>query len=81
MSTRVRMPGADNKYRIYTKGAAEMVLKLCNRRLKPDGTTEPIIDVTNELRVIQGFAREALRTICLAYKVLPLTLYPLPLSV
>lgn len=65
----------DNEYRydkrLHVKGAAEIVLNCCSHYLDKDGTRK---ELTNDLKddiitnVIEMFAREALRTICLAYK-------------
>lgn len=65
----------DNEYdydkRLHQKGAAEIVLKGCSHYLNQDG--ERIVmsdDMRNQIndQIIPGFAEQALRTICLAYK-------------
>ena len=65
----------DNEYkydkRLHVKGAAEMVLATCSHYLDEEGnrkelTTEMKDHITNN--VIENFAKDALRTICLAYK-------------
>ena len=58
----------NGKYRVFCKGAAEMVLGLCTKRIKADGSTEMLNDKSAENQMIEGMAREALRTIVLAYK-------------
>lgn len=59
-------------YRVYVKGASEIVLKYCSHvisipscELKPNDPTT-IVDYTNN--VINRYAEQALRTICLAYR-------------
>uniref|UniRef100_A0A8C4YEJ0 Calcium-transporting ATPase n=1 Tax=Gopherus evgoodei TaxID=1825980 RepID=A0A8C4YEJ0_9SAUR len=69
MSTVVKMP--DGSFRMYSKGASEIVLKKCSR----------IINATGEIRVfrprdrdemvkkvIEPMACDGLRTICIAYR-------------
>lgn len=56
--------------RAYCKGASEIVLKMCNRTI--DATGNPV-DLSSEqvnhvATIINGFASEALRTLCLAYR-------------
>eukprot|EP00960_Hanusia_phi_P000098 2818-Hanusia_phi.AAC.5 len=68
MSTRVKIgPG---KYRVFCKGAAEMVVELCTNKYNMDGSVEPMSDKARKEveAVINQFADEALRTICLAVK-------------
>eukprot|EP00922_Rhytidocystis_sp_ex-Travisia-forbesii_P001202 GHVS01001690.1.p1 GENE.GHVS01001690.1~~GHVS01001690.1.p1 ORF type:complete len:1084 (-),score=158.98 GHVS01001690.1:635-3787(-) len=68
MSTIVRL---DGKYRVFVKGAAERVLRLCTHRLDAMGNIkrlEPIEMHRIETNVINQLAVQALRTICLAYK-------------
>lgn len=65
----------DNEYRydkrLHVKGAAEIVLGTCSHYIAADGSRK---ELTNEMKddiitnVIETFARDALRTICLAYK-------------
>ena len=59
---------ANGKYRVYCKGAAEMVLAICTARLNEQGGVEPMTDKKDEEKLIRELATEALRTICLAYK-------------
>lgn len=66
MSTRVQLK--NGKYRVFCKGAAEMVLGLCTKRIKADGSTEILSNKSAENQMIESMAREALRTIVLAYK-------------
>lgn len=64
----------DNEYgytkRVHMKGASEIVLGNCTKWINQDGQT---IELKDEMKqhlhkVIEGFAKNALRTICLAYK-------------
>ncbi len=63
--------GSDYKRRIHMKGAAEMVLKRCNRFIDAQGK---IVDMDAqkakdmEENIINNYAKRALRTICIAYK-------------
>lgn len=68
MSTRVMLP--NGKYRIFCKGAAEMVVDLCTKKVTAHGEVEALTTATKAdiMKVISGFADEALRTICIAYK-------------
>jgi Ca2+-transporting ATPase len=68
MSTVLRFEN-ENEFRIFTKGAAEIVYALCNRQIKPDGT---IVEITNEMRAkteetIKKMASNGLRTLCIAF--------------
>ncbi|KAJ8302063.1 hypothetical protein KUTeg_021050 [Tegillarca granosa] len=61
----------DNGYRLYTKGASEMVLKKCDYILDCQGkakkfTVEDQENIVNT--VIEPMAKDGLRTICVAYK-------------
>lgn len=66
---------SDNEYgydkRLHTKGAAEIVLKTCSHFINEDGRVELLTDDMKSFiisSVIEEFAKNALRTICLAYK-------------
>ncbi|KAK9741969.1 hypothetical protein RND81_03G140300 [Saponaria officinalis] len=68
MSVLVALPSG--KLRAFCKGASEIVLAMCDKVLDPNG--EPIT-LSEESRqrvtdVINKFASEALRTLCIAYK-------------
>jgi Ca2+-transporting ATPase len=74
MSTVVRFE-RENEFRIFTKGASEIVYGLCNRQMKPDGT---IVKITENDRsrtesVINQMASQGLRTICIAFNDISLT--------
>ncbi|KAK7345023.1 hypothetical protein VNO77_15379 [Canavalia gladiata] len=68
MSVLVGLP--DGGIRAFCKGASEIVLKMCNKIIDPNGTVVDLSDeqVKNVSDVIDGFASEALRTLCLAFK-------------
>ncbi|KAL8154318.1 hypothetical protein V2J09_012078 [Rumex salicifolius] len=54
----------------FCKGASEIVLRVCDKVLSPEGEAIPLSDEhRNEVEnVINSFACDALRTLCLAYK-------------
>lgn len=57
--------------RAYVKGAAERILKLCTSIMNANEEIVPLqpqLQAELEKTVIEGMAREALRTICLAYR-------------
>ncbi|KAH7426562.1 hypothetical protein KP509_10G006300 [Ceratopteris richardii] len=60
----------EGKFRAHCKGASEIVLGLCEHVMTSDGNTKPLdIDKRNQLEdVIDNFAKDALRTLCLAFK-------------
>jgi len=68
MSTRV--PLSSGGYRYFCKGAAEMVVDICTKRMLPNGQIESLGNNERKqiVSVIALFADEALRTICIAYK-------------
>lgn len=58
-------------YRLFTKGASEIILKKCNFILDCKGKPQPfkVEDQENIVKnVIEPMAEDGLRTICLAYK-------------
>ncbi|KAJ8449825.1 hypothetical protein Cgig2_001481 [Carnegiea gigantea] len=68
MSVLVALP--EGGYRAFCKGASEIVLTMCNRMIDSNGD---YVDLSEEkveavTHVINGFASEALRTLCLAFK-------------
>ncbi|KAK7392918.1 hypothetical protein VNO78_21368 [Psophocarpus tetragonolobus] len=68
MSVLVRLP--DGGIQAFCKGASEIVLKMCDKVIDPSGT---VVDLSvekakNITDIINGFANEALRTLCLAVK-------------
>ena len=57
--------------RLHTKGAAEIVLRLCTHYINEDGDRVPLSDEIRQEIVkgtIEKYAKNALRTICLAYR-------------
>lgn len=56
--------------RIHIKGASEIVLGTCSHYLDWEGNKQPLDDQMNQLlaTTIQGYAKQALRTIAFAYK-------------
>lgn len=69
MSVLVAMPG-DGGVRGFCKGASEIILNMCDKVLNSDGESVPLSEEhrQNILDVINGFACEALRTLCTAFK-------------
>ncbi|KAI1726179.1 e1-E2 ATPase domain-containing protein [Ditylenchus destructor] len=69
MSTVIRLE--DGRYRVFSKGASEIVLKKCKWWLGKDGRVVEFDQVSRESlvkEVIEPMAADGLRTICLAYK-------------
>ncbi|KAL8254593.1 hypothetical protein R6Q59_032814 [Mikania micrantha] len=67
MSVIVALP--DGQIRAFCKGASEIVLGLCDKIIDGSGETVPLSKEKTEVitDVIEGFAKDALRTLCLAY--------------
>lgn len=72
MSTILENIETSNSYgkRLHVKGASEIVKNCCSHYLDADGKPQELTDQVNQQldTVINNFAKEALRTICLAYK-------------
>ncbi|WOH06463.1 hypothetical protein DCAR_0625891 [Daucus carota subsp. sativus] len=68
MSVLVALP--DGRTRAFCKGASEIVLGMCDKVIDYNGETVDLSEefVQNITDVINGFACDALRTICLAFK-------------
>nr|CAN61103.1 hypothetical protein VITISV_024946 [Vitis vinifera] len=68
MSVLVALP--DGRIRAFCKGASEIILSMCNKIVNYDGESIPLSEVQerNITDIINGFASEALRTLCLAFK-------------
>nr|GMD00237.1 putative calcium-transporting ATPase 11, plasma membrane-type [Ipomoea batatas] len=68
MSVLVALP--DGTIRAFCKGAAEIVLRMCDRAIDGNGEFVHLSggQVENITNVINEFASEALRTLCLAFK-------------
>ncbi|XP_014685552.1 plasma membrane calcium-transporting ATPase 4 isoform X1 [Equus asinus] len=68
MSTVVEKPGG---YRMYSKGASEIILRKCNRILDKKGEAVPFKNKDRDemvRTVIEPMASDGLRTICIAYR-------------
>mmetsp|Transcript_11369 Transcript_11369/g.19422 ORF Transcript_11369/g.19422 Transcript_11369/m.19422 type:complete len:1208 (+) Transcript_11369:235-3858(+) len=72
MGCAVRDTG-DNSVRVHWKGASEIVLGLCNRKMGQDGRVSAMSagDKQELEAMIQSMAENSLRTICFAYSSLP----------
>lgn len=72
MSTILENLQTSNSYgkRIHVKGASEIVKGCCSHYLDESGQVKELDDTVNSHMddVIHGYAKKALRTICLAYK-------------
>ncbi|KAK9291104.1 hypothetical protein L1049_009291 [Liquidambar formosana] len=68
MSVLVALP--DGGFRAFCKGAAEIILSLCDKFVDSTGKSVHLSEeqARNITDVITGFASEALRTLCLAFK-------------
>ncbi|XP_056585414.1 plasma membrane calcium-transporting ATPase 3a isoform X4 [Triplophysa dalaica] len=72
MSTVIQMP--DGSFRLYSKGASEILLKRCSFILSRDGEARAFRPRDKEemvKKVIEQMACNGLRTICVAYRDLP----------
>ena len=71
MSIVVPKTGGDGARRLYTKGASEVILALCTKFIQEDGTVTELTEekkVELENNIINSYADDGLRTLCLAYK-------------
>ncbi|XP_013202195.1 plasma membrane calcium-transporting ATPase 4 isoform X1 [Microtus ochrogaster] len=69
MSTIIRKPGGG--FRMFSKGASEIMLRKCNRILDKNSETTPFRSKDRDdmvHNVIEPMASEGLRTICIAYR-------------
>jgi len=68
MSVLIQLP--DGRLRSYCKGASEIILEQCNTVLDGEGNITRLSDTQkqNVLNIINSFASEALRTLCIAFK-------------
>ena len=69
MSTVVPLPGGG--FRLFTKGASEIVLDKCSHIVAENGRVAPLSEVDKKdivSSVVQNMASNALRTIGLAYR-------------
>ncbi|XP_043103773.1 plasma membrane calcium-transporting ATPase 3a isoform X4 [Puntigrus tetrazona] len=72
MSTVIQMP--DGSFRLYSKGASEILLKKCSFILGGDGEARAFRPRDRDemvKKVIEPMACDGLRTICIAYRELP----------
>ncbi|XP_076841463.1 plasma membrane calcium-transporting ATPase 3a isoform X2 [Brachyhypopomus gauderio] len=72
MSTVIQLP--DGGFRIYSKGASEILLKKCSSILSQEGVVCPFRPRDRDemvKKVIEPMACDGLRTICVAYRDLP----------
>ncbi|XP_067270295.1 plasma membrane calcium-transporting ATPase 3a isoform X4 [Pseudorasbora parva] len=72
MSTVIQMP--DGSFRLYSKGASEILLKKCSFILGRDGEVRAFKPRDKDemvKKVIEPMACDGLRTICIAYRELP----------
>ncbi|XP_036435527.1 LOW QUALITY PROTEIN: plasma membrane calcium-transporting ATPase 3a [Colossoma macropomum] len=72
MSTVIQLP--DRSFRIYSKGASEILLKKCSSILSRDGAARSFRPRDRDemvKKVIEPMACDGLRTICVAYRDLP----------
>uniref|UniRef100_A0AAY4DPS6 Calcium-transporting ATPase n=1 Tax=Denticeps clupeoides TaxID=299321 RepID=A0AAY4DPS6_9TELE len=77
MSTVVQLP--DGSFRLYSKGASEILLKKCSSILGASGDTRSFRPRDRDemvKKVIEPMACDGLRTICIAYRDLPSTPEP-----
>ncbi|XP_023526274.1 calcium-transporting ATPase 4, plasma membrane-type-like [Cucurbita pepo subsp. pepo] len=69
MSVLVALPNGGG-VRAFVKGASEIILGMCDKYIDSNGESIDLTDETvkNATDVINSFANEALRTLCLAFK-------------
>ncbi|CAK7339346.1 unnamed protein product [Dovyalis caffra] len=69
MSVLVSLPN-NGTFRAFCKGASEIILNMCDKVLTADGKAVPLSENQRQkiTDAINGFACEALRTLCLAFK-------------
>ncbi|PKA65931.1 Calcium-transporting ATPase 1, plasma membrane-type [Apostasia shenzhenica] len=67
MAVLLQMP--EGGYRAHCKGASEIILAACDKFIDRSGSVAPLNEMTaNKMKeIIENFASEALRTLCLAY--------------
>uniref|UniRef100_A0A668A6I4 Calcium-transporting ATPase n=1 Tax=Myripristis murdjan TaxID=586833 RepID=A0A668A6I4_9TELE len=68
------LKNADGSYRMFSKGASEILLKKCYKILTANGETKVFRPRDRDdmvKKVIESMASEGLRTICLAYRDFP----------
>jgi P-type Ca2+ transporter type 2C len=67
MSVIVNLPGG--RHRAFCKGASEIILRMCNKIVDSGGEIKPLEEskMKETLEIINSFACDALRTLCLAF--------------
>jgi len=67
------VPRDGGGYRLYTKGAQEVIFDRCTQYMLPDGTTEPLTPAESELykSAAMTYSRRGMRCLGLAYRDLP----------
>ncbi|KAG0341571.1 hypothetical protein BG004_005985 [Podila humilis] len=70
MACVVEMPQGREKYRLYVKGASEIVLGSCTHYVDSEGETRPLDENSRSKfdQIISQYADKALRTIALSYR-------------
>ncbi|KAG0321343.1 hypothetical protein BG000_003276, partial [Podila horticola] len=70
MSCVVEVPEGREKYRLYVKGASEIVLRSCTHYIDSEGETRSLDDNARARfeQIISQYADKALRTIALSYR-------------
>lgn len=72
MSTVVQNATGNGGYdkRLFIKGASELILEACTHFMNAEGEVCPIQDDTRKQvqDIIQQYAKQALRTICIGYR-------------
>ncbi|KAK3138389.1 hypothetical protein QOZ80_5AG0368260 [Eleusine coracana subsp. coracana] len=68
MSVLIQLPNGG--LRSFCKGASEIILEQCDTFLNSEGNIAPLSEIRkqNVLNIINSFASEALRTLCIAFK-------------
>lgn len=68
MSVIIQLPNGG--LRTFCKGASEIILGQCNTVLNSEGTIMPLLEMQKHhvLNIINSFASESLRTLCIAFK-------------
>ncbi|XP_030639397.1 plasma membrane calcium-transporting ATPase 3a isoform X3 [Chanos chanos] len=77
MSTVIQLP--DGSFRVYSKGASEILLKKCSTIIAAGGEPRPFRPRDRDemvKKVIEPMACDGLRTICIAYRDLPAEPHP-----
>lgn len=70
MSVVAETPNGPEKYRLYVKGASEIVIRSCTHYVDSNGDVKPLDDSARAKfdQIISSYADKALRTIALSYR-------------